>query len=92
MSRLSETRTRAGAHAAGLFKSAGTGRWLQLAAAPVFAGMALLAAHEPAADMMCSAQGGSMLSGMVPMYLLMGLFHLGPWLRLFAGDGEASER
>jgi len=92
MSRLSEIRARAGAHAAGLLQSAGAGRWLQLAAAPVFAAMALLTARDASADMMCSAQGGSVLTGMVPMYLLMGLFHLGPWLRLFAGDGEASER
>ncbi|TIX87601.1 hypothetical protein [Rhizobium sp. P44RR-XXIV] len=86
MSRLSETRARAGAHAAGLLQSVSVARWLQLAAAPVFAGMALLTAHDPAADMMCSAQGSSMLSGMVPMYLLMSLFHLGPWLRLFSRD------
>lgn len=92
MSRLSETRTRAGAHAAGLLQSMGGGRCLQFAAAPVFAGMALLTAHDAAADMMCSAQGGSMISGMVPMYLLMSLFHLGPWLRLFAREGTVSER
>jgi hypothetical protein len=35
-------------------------------------------------DMICSApSGGSALSGMATMYLLMSAFHLGPWLRLF---------
>jgi hypothetical protein len=36
--------------------------------------------------MLCAAlQGGSPLSGMVAMYLLMSAFHLGPWLRLVRG-------
>jgi len=29
----------------------------------------------------CSAHG-SLMSGMIPMYLLMSAFHAGPWLRL----------
>jgi hypothetical protein len=34
-------------------------------------------------DMLCAAMhGGSLLSGMVPMYLLMSAFHLRPWLNL----------
>lgn len=61
--------------------------WLGLAAAPVFAVMALLtAAHggDPA-DMLCSAaHGGFPLGGMVPMYLLMSVFHSAPWLKLIA--------
>lgn len=33
----------------------------------------------------CSAtHGGSALSGMTPMYLLMSAFHLAPWLKLIA--------
>ena len=37
-------------------------------------------------DMLCSAaHGGSPLSGMVPMYLLMSAFHTAPWLRLISG-------
>ncbi|MGG6897679.1 MULTISPECIES: hypothetical protein [Rhizobium] len=89
MSRLSETQERAGARAAGLLRSATSRRWLQLAASPTFAAMALLTAHDAAADMICSAQGSSMLGGMVPMYLLMSLFHSGPWLALFTKETKA---
>ena len=32
-------------------------------------------------DMLCAA---SPIGGMVPMYLLMSVFHVGPWLRLLA--------
>ena len=45
--------------------------WLSLGAAPTFAIMAL---H-------CGLQDGCM-PGMVPMYALMSLFHVNPWLRL----------
>jgi hypothetical protein len=59
--------------------------WLSLAAAPTFAAMGLLAAvHGSMPDMMCSTGGGSALSGMATMYLLMSAFHLGPWLRRFS--------
>jgi len=60
---------------------------LGLAATPVFAGMALLTWAQGAdADVICSAMhSGSVLGGMVPMYLLMSAFHAGPWLRLIAG-------
>ncbi len=62
-------------------------RLLSLAATPTFAVMALLAAvhGEAMPDMMCSAtREGSLLTGMVPMYLLMSAFHLAPWLKLSA--------
>ena len=59
-------------------------RWLGLAATPTFAAMALLTATLGGgpADMLCSAGHGSMLGGMVPMYLLMAAFHASAWLRL----------
>jgi hypothetical protein len=61
---------------------------LSLSAAPTFAIMALITAvHGDAMpDMLCSAaRGGSSLTGMVPMYVLMSAFHLAPWLRLLSG-------
>jgi hypothetical protein len=59
--------------------------WLCLAAAPTFAIMALLTGvlggRPP--DMLCSAtQDVSPLSGMIPMYVLMSVFHSAPWLKL----------
>lgn len=60
--------------------------WLSLAAAPIFAVMALLTGvpgGEPV-DAMCSVVGASPLSGMVPMYLLMSALHSAPWLKLIS--------
>ena len=62
-------------------------RWLSLAAAPIFAIMALLAAIQDVGmpGMLCSATHDAWpLTGMVPMYLLMSAFHSAPWLRLIA--------
>jgi hypothetical protein len=75
----------AGGGPAGLL--AGTARGLQLAAAPTFAAMALLSAAGGggASDILCAAvQDASPLTGMIPMYLLMSVFHAGPWLRLLS--------
>lgn len=56
---------------------------LSLAAAPTFAGMALLTYVLGQGPMAALCSGGEFpLGGMVPMYLLMSGFHLGPWLRL----------
>jgi hypothetical protein len=61
--------------------------WLGLAAAPAFATMALMTVCLGGGmDPLCSAtQHSSLMSGMVPMYLLMGAFHTAPWLRLISG-------
>lgn len=60
--------------------------WLAFAAAPTFAIMALLTAATGSTDMMCMTTPDAFpIGGMVPMYLLMGGFHLTPWLRLVAG-------
>ena len=61
--------------------------WLGLAAAPAFATMALMTAvFGGGMEPLCSALGqGSLMSGMIPMYVLMSAFHVGPWLRLIAG-------
>jgi hypothetical protein len=67
---------------------------LALAASPTFATMALLTGMlggDPAA-MLCSAAPGSLLSGMVTMYLLMSAFHIGPWLKLIRAPSERRER
>ena len=66
---------------------AGADRLLSLAAAPVFAIMALFTGMQDGGmpTMLCSAAyDASPLTGMVPMYLLMTAFHSAPWLRLVA--------
>jgi hypothetical protein len=60
---------------------------LSFAAAPTFAVMALAAATGDGGmpGMLCvGAHDASPLTGMVPMYLLMSVFHSVPWLRLIA--------
>ena len=67
--------------------SLGAADRLSLAAAPAFALMALLTAAYGGgpADILCSAEhDASPLSGMVPMYALMSVFHSAPWLKLIA--------
>jgi hypothetical protein len=59
--------------------------WLALAAAPIFAIMALLTGFHDGSmpNMLCAASHNSWPPvGMVWMYALMTVFHLGPWLRL----------
>ena len=60
--------------------------WISLAAAPTCALMALLTyVSGGETDMICSAaHGASPLSGMVPMYVLMSVFHSAPWLKLIS--------
>jgi hypothetical protein len=65
----------------------GAAGWLSLAAAPTCGVMALLTGVLGGGppDMLCSAaRDASPLTGMVPMYLLMGAFHSTPWLKLIS--------
>ena len=79
-------------HESGQAHALGAAGWLGLAAAPTFAIMALLTSvlGGGPADMLCSAApDASLLSGMVPMYLLMSAFHSAPWLKLIASRRRA---
>jgi len=63
----------------------GAAAWLRLAAAPTFAMMALLslAYADGHLAMVCTqSEQIPFLGGMVPMYLLMSVFHSAPWLSL----------
>ena len=74
------------AHIGGSIRGMIAAEFLSLAAAPTFATMALLTGFSGGPpDVLCAAgQHSSPLSGMVPMYLLMGAFHSAPWLKLIA--------
>jgi hypothetical protein len=79
-------------HGSGNAAALGAADFLCLAAAPVFAIMAMLTGvlGGAPADMLCSAApDASPLSGMVPMYVLMSAFHLAPWLKLISGRRTA---
>lgn len=56
-------------------------------AAPVFAAMAVVTAigEDEAMAAICATGPVPSFSGMVTMYLLMAVFHLGPWLGLLRG-------
>jgi hypothetical protein len=71
--------------AAGTVGGPGLAKWLGLAASPTFAAMAVLTSLGGAPMVLCSGAAGFPLGGMVPMYLLMSVFHATPWLRLIAG-------
>ena len=75
------------AYTGGNAATLGAADWLCLAAAPTFAVMALLTGFLGGGQiaMMCpAAQDASLLSGMVPMYVLMSAFHSAPWLKLIS--------
>ncbi|MFW7341650.1 hypothetical protein V0R37_08880 [Pollutimonas sp. H1-120] len=56
---------------------------LHLAATPTFAVMALLTGlSDDPMNQICSIGAGSPIAGMLPMYLLMSVFHSPPWIRL----------
>ena len=61
--------------------------WLGFAACPTFAAMALITAvsGDGAMSMICApGQGASLMTGMAPMYVLMSVFHVAPWLSRIA--------
>ena len=71
----------------------GLAKWLCLAATPTFAIMALLTCLDGSPmGRLCSSGPGALLSGMVPMYLLMSAFHSPPWLKLIVGRRGAMGR
>jgi hypothetical protein len=72
------------------WQARGATDWLALAASPIFALMAWIAANDAPPIALCSA-GSSILpvDGMTAMYMLMSLFHLSPWLKLASGRPRA---
>jgi hypothetical protein len=61
----------------------GTAKWLSLTASPTFALMAWASAIDGTGMTICSSAEAMLpIGGMVWMYLLMGVFHLSPWLTL----------
>ncbi len=80
-------RTSAGAGASDATPAPNPAAWPRLAATPTFAMMALLSrglGGGPADTLCASTQDASVLSGMVPMYVLMSAFHSAPWLQLLS--------
>src|SRR5271155_2549423 len=68
---------------------------LSFAAAPTFAIMALITViqGDGMQGMVCAAaRNASPLTGMATMYLLMGTFHLAPWLKLIANRRGGADR
>ena len=63
--------------------------WLCLAASPTFLAMAAVSAGDAARMPLCIT-GPLPIDGMALMYLLMGLFHLSPWLHLARRLGRAN--
>ena len=71
----------------------GAADWLCLAAAPVFAIMALLTAFPGGGVPLCSgAHRLWPMDDMVAMYALMSAFHAPPWLRLISGRCDIARR
>ncbi len=60
----------------------GLAGWLSLAAAPTFATMAALTYAGTAGPLAAFCAEMSPLTSMAPMYALMSVFHLAPWLKL----------
>ena len=68
------------------WQARGAAGWLALAASPIFALMAWIAANDTFPIALCSSSSCILpIGGMTAMYLLMSLFHLSPWLKLASG-------
>ena len=69
-------------------------KWLRFAAAPTFVAMALLTVVLDSAlpNALCSAASHLWPGGMAPMYLLMGVFHSAPWLKLISNRRSGARR
>ena len=76
-----------GTGAGGGHAAPGPAAWLGRAAAPTFAIMALWTAFSSGRSDMAgmAMQGSSPASSMTMMYVLMSIFHAGPWLKLISG-------
>jgi hypothetical protein len=70
----------------GSMAAPGAAGWLSLAAAPVFALMALWTGLFGQADMACMSVHDTSLNGMVLMYALMSIFHAAPWMKLISSQ------
>ena len=66
--------------------------FLHLAASPTFVLMALstFVLDSGGQGALCAAVGGAGFNGMVPMYLLMAVFHLAPWLKFLSRRGSVA--
>lgn len=63
--------------------------WLGLAATSIFALMAWISAVGSAEMAICSTASAFMpIDDMALMYLLMGLFHVSPWLKLLSARSQ----
>lgn len=79
------TSSAANTGSAGAWQARGAAGWLAFAASPAFALMAWVAKDAPPIALCSSGSGLLPIDGMTAMYLLMGLFHLAPWLELASG-------
>lgn len=63
--------------------------WLALAAAPILALMGAIAAISSPGMTICTAASPlAPINDMALMYLLMSVFHLSPWLKLFSAYSQ----